>query len=350
MTTLNLYNRLKRNPGKPTKTAYMLILLCTMVAAKVEAQVEPHFSQYYVYPAWLNPALTGAFSGDYRVTGIYRNQWGNVSSPFSTPGLSADFVTGKNINLGASIMNQTVSSVGYNYLNAHVSVAYTGLRFGKDNMQQISFGFSGGILNRKFDPSKFKFGDQWSAATGFDPSNTGSETLSKTSALTFDMGAGMMYYDMNPLKKANLFLGVSAYHLTQPEDPFLSHTSDGKVPVRYTAHGGVKLTLNDRLSIIPNLIYMKQGEAEEKMAGLYAQFRATETTQLLLGANYRFEDAVVPFAGFTYKNYTLGLSYDVTTSTLGKLVNGANSFEISLSFTGHKSGKTPGVDFICPRF
>jgi hypothetical protein len=45
-----------------------------------------------MYPSFLNPALTGAFDGDYRVSGIYRTQWGNITSPFSTPGVSADFV------------------------------------------------------------------------------------------------------------------------------------------------------------------------------------------------------------------------------------------------------------------
>src|SRR5436190_16826245 len=96
-----------------------MLVMC--LAGPVKAQVDPHFTQYYVYPAWLNPALTGAFDGDYRVTGIYRTQWGNISSPFSTPGLSADFTTNKNSNFGASVLNQTAGDGGYNYLTAYGS-------------------------------------------------------------------------------------------------------------------------------------------------------------------------------------------------------------------------------------
>ena len=72
----------------------LLLLIPAMVGtSKVNAQVDPHFTQYYVYPAWLNPALTGAFDGQYRVSGIYRSQWGNISSPFTTPGFSLEYTT-----------------------------------------------------------------------------------------------------------------------------------------------------------------------------------------------------------------------------------------------------------------
>jgi hypothetical protein len=65
--------------------------------------------------------------------------------------------------------------------------------------------------------------------------------------------------------------------------------------------------------------------------------------------NYRFNDAFSPYAGFTYKSTVLGISYDVNTSELGKMARGANSFEISLSFVGKRSIKTPEAEFVCPR-
>jgi hypothetical protein len=93
-----------------------------------KAQVDPHFSQYYVYPSWLNPALTGAIDGDYRVSAIYRNQWGNIANGFSTIGLSGDFVTNKNLNFGGSVLQQTAGNGGFTYTTAHASIAYTGVR------------------------------------------------------------------------------------------------------------------------------------------------------------------------------------------------------------------------------
>jgi len=327
----------------------VVLLLSMVTGAAVHAQTDPHFSQYYVYPLWLNPALTGVMDGDYRVTAVYRNQWGSVSSPFSTPGVSADFVTNKNVNLGMNIMNQRTNTGGYNYLSAYGTMSYTGVRFGD---HQITMGLAFGLINRRFDPSKFQTGDQWNPITGYNPSGGGTEVLGKTSALSFDAGAGIMYFDGTPGKKANVFAGFSAYHLTQPEDPFITGGTHEKMPVRYTGHGGIKLNVSEGVSFTPNLLYMRQGNAEEKMAGAYAQLRVNEEADFVIGANYRFKDAMSPYAGIYYKNFAIGVSYDVNASDLSKAAGNANSFEISLSFFGRsrRGGATAdAVPFVHPR-
>src|SRR6185503_1994890 len=98
------------------------------------------------YPAWLNPALTGAFDGEYRISGIYRNQWGNISSPFSTPGLAVDFTTDKNINFGVSVLNQKAGNGGYNYTTAYGNIAYTGVKFGPGQTKRVVFGIQAGMI------------------------------------------------------------------------------------------------------------------------------------------------------------------------------------------------------------
>lgn len=326
----------------------LLMLSIGLAVSKVNAQVDPHFSQYYVYPSWLNPALTGAFDGQYRVSGVYRNQWGNISSPFTTYGASAEFTTEKKINLGVSVLKQTAGDGGYGYTTAYGNIAYTGVRFGKNEEHRVVFGMQAGIIQRRFDRNKMTFGDQWNPVFGYNPGNPSSDVLNRTSATAFDMGAGVLYFDAQPGKKANLYAGFSASHLTKPEDKF-SASGDEKFPMRYTAHAGIRFTLSDRFSITPNFLYLSQGTATEKMAGAYGQYKATSEVNLLIGANYRFEDAISPFFGFTYKNMMLGASYDINSSDLGKLVNGSNSFEISLSIIGKKSTKTPEVEFVCPR-
>lgn len=327
----------------------LLLLAAGSVTEKIDAQIDPHFTQYYVYPAWLNPALTGAFDGQYRISGIYRNQWGNISSPFSTPGVSLEFTTEKNINVGVSVLNQRAGDGGYNYTTAYGNVSYTGIRFGTNETKRITLGIQAGLIQRRWDRDKLTFGDQWNPITGYNPGNASQEALNRTSAGAFDAGAGIMYFDAEPGKKANLFLGFSASHLTRPDDKFTTKESDSKIPMRYTAHGGIRFTLSEMFSLTPNLLYCKQGTAEEKMVGAYGSYKASEDVNLMLGANYRFKDAISPFIGFTYKNMVLGASYDVNTSDLGKMANGSNSFEISLSFIGRKATKTPEIEFVCPR-
>lgn len=331
------------------RTSIILLIVACMAGTAVRAQVDPHFSQYYVYPAWLNPALTGAFDGDYRISGIYRTQWGNISSPFSTPALAVDFTTNKNSNFGLSVLNQTAGDGGYNYLTAHASYAYTGVRFGEMENHRIAMGMQIGIIQRKFNPAKLSFGDQWNPATGYNPGTTPTaEAFGKTSTTSFDAAAGILYYDAQPGKKVNLFGGFSVAHLTQPDDQF-SGKGKARFPMRYTFHAGARITINETFSLTPNALYLAQGTAKEKMIGAYGRLVAAPGTDVMLGANYRFKDALSPFVGFAHKNMVLGVSYDVNTSELGKMAHGSNSFEISLSFIGKKSVKTPEVEFVCPR-
>src|SRR5690606_10778797 len=175
-----------------TITITLCILIVAILAAfESRAQIDPHFSQYYVYPAWLTPALTGAFDGDYRLSAIYRTQWGNVSSPFSTFGASADIRTNRNFNFGASVLNQTAGDGGYHYTTAYGNFAYTGVKFGAQQTHQLAFGMQLGLIQRKFDPSKLTFGDQWNPITGYNPGNTTADVLTRTSAMSFDAGAGV---------------------------------------------------------------------------------------------------------------------------------------------------------------
>ncbi|HCF63006.1 MAG TPA: hypothetical protein DEU93_01555 [Chitinophagaceae bacterium] len=327
---------------------FICLFSLTLAMQNVKAQVDPHFTQYYVYPSWLNPALTGVFDGDWRASAIYRTQWGNITSPFSTPGVSVDFQTNKNANFGISALNQTAGDGGYNYTTAYGNAAFTGLRFGVNETHRVVIGMQFGFIQRRFNPNKLSFGDQWNPITGYNPSNPTGDIIANNTTSSFDMGAGVLYFDGTPGKKANIYGGFAMSHITKPKDQF-SNIDGAVIPIRYTAHAGMRIAVNPNFSITPNLLYLRQGTAEEKMLGAYAQFKAAANTDLMLGANYRFEDAISPYAGFVHKNFMVGVSYDINASDLGKYVNGSNSFEVSVSFIGKTKVKTPEAEFICPR-
>ncbi|MFT3909087.1 MAG: PorP/SprF family type IX secretion system membrane protein [Ferruginibacter sp.] len=334
-----------------SKIFYIIILVFAglFLCKKGVSQVDPHSSQYYMNPLFINPANGGMFNGSYRVAAVYRNQWRSITNAFSTIALTADLNTEKNINFGINILNQSAGDAGYNFFNGYFSVAYSGIRFGKGNKQQISLGLQAGIIRRKVDPSKFKFGDQWNPITGYDPSNTSNDVLATSSASSFDAGAGILYFDGDDDKKINPYLGFSAFHLSKPKDPFIDKADKKNIPVRYAVHGGISLTLSDVVTVVPNLLYMRQGAAEEKMVGAYAALYAGTDVDLLIGANYRFNDAVSPFAGFTVKRFTVGLSYDANISSLGKMAGNASNFELTLSYIGKRKDK-PNLNYLkCPR-
>jgi type IX secretion system PorP/SprF family membrane protein len=330
-----------------TNLLFCIALLLATITAN--AQVDPHFSQYYANPLYLNPALTGVINdGDYRATAIYRNQWSNISQPYSTTGVSADMATNSKLNLGINILNQAAGDGGYNYLNAALSLAYTGLQLDEKGYQRIIIGMQIGLIARKFDPAKLKFGDQWIAGIGFDPTTATQEIFTKTSSTAFNTGAGIVYYSGNPDNKINVYGGFSAANLTQPADPFMAGNKKN-LPIRYTIHGGLKYSINEDASLIPNFIYMQQGNASETMVGAYLQVRANNTVDVMAGVNYRLQDAISPYAGFYINNMTVGVSYDINTSSLGKMVSGSNSVELSLTITGKRPNKIKNYFSLCPR-
>ncbi len=324
------------------------VLVSLHLLSAAHAQADPHFTQYYIYPMWLNPALAGAMDGDYRVSAIYRNQWQNITNPFSTIGLSADMATDKNISLGLSLFNQTAGDGGYRMTNGHLSVAYTGIRLDAEGYRRLALGVQGGFLSRRFDPSRFKFGDQWFPGIGYDPTSVTADELSRVASSAFDAGAGLAYYDSDPDKKISPFGGVSVSHLTRPVDPFLAGDKQ-RLPVRYSLHAGTRIILSDLLTAVPNILYMQQGNAQEKMLGAYMQLSVNPGTELLFGANWRIQDAVAPFVGLYYNNFTVGASYDVNASALGKAVSGTRSFELSLTYTGKRKERVRTDYFKCPR-
>jgi type IX secretion system PorP/SprF family membrane protein len=312
------------------KRLVSLIAVAILLCATVDGQVDPHFSMYNIYPSWVNPALTGAFDGDFRISGIYRNQWGHIENGFKTIGFSADAITQSKLNVGISVFQQTAGT-GYTYQSGYANIAYTGLRFGMDGLDAVVLGLQAGFVNRKFDMSKFQTEDQWNNMTGFVMGAPSSIPVANGNSLEFDAGAGAVYYNMDPTRQIRPYIGFSVSHLTQPKDAFLSGVSKGRLPSRYTVHGGLACKVNEDLTIHPSFLYLRQGNGEEKVLGAYAEYAATEEINLFGGVNYRFKDAIVPFAAMEHNNLMLAVSYDVNNSDLSKTIGMANSFEISLS-------------------
>jgi type IX secretion system PorP/SprF family membrane protein len=333
------------------KNQFVTACLLLVAALQSTAQTDPHFTQNYTYPMFINPAMTGGSDGDYRVSTVYRTQWGSITNPFRTNGVSFDTRTNKNIALGVNILNQTAGDGGFSYTNAYASVAYTGVKFGAEGNHRLVLAIQGGVISRRVDQTKFKWGEQWNPITGYNSNNATTESFAATSSTTLDMGAGALYFDATPDKKANVFGGLSVFHINKPKDPIISTQSVtlNTIPIRYVLHGGVSFNLSERTSIVPHALVMKQGTASEAMIGTYVQLNVNEETDFMFGGYYRFKDAVAPFVGVDWRNFIVGLSYDVNASKLGSLTRNVSSFELSLTYI-KRSGTRSIFDFIrCPR-
>src|SRR3954471_19404848 len=86
--------------------AFFAIVNCQLSTFNIIAQ-DIHFSQFNRSPLNLNPANTGLFDGDFRFSGIHRNQWKSVTVPYKTFSgafdMSTPFPNAENNLIGAGI-------------------------------------------------------------------------------------------------------------------------------------------------------------------------------------------------------------------------------------------------------
>ncbi|MGQ0828245.1 MAG: PorP/SprF family type IX secretion system membrane protein [Bacteroidota bacterium] len=306
-----------------------------------------HLSQYDAPPLFLNPAMTGMFDGYYRIHGHYRTQWSSViKNPFTTAGLSFDMPV-KKFGVGLQVFNYRAGLGNYNVFSALLSVGYD-VVFDKQNNHHLALGIQGGIVQKSVNLNKLTFGNQYTNANGgsFDTGVPNGEMFSNPNYLIHDINAGFLYYYAKDNSRLNPFIGMSAFHLTQPTESFLK--SSNKLPIRYYFHGGAKVNINQKVQLLPKFIYMRQINDQEFTATLLLHyFLQGSDTYLIFGPTYRNKDAAIIEGGIKKGRYICRVSYDINTSSLKKVSGSRGGFEISLTYIARRSKPNPLAN--CPR-
>ena len=222
---------------------YIIIFLFTclnLYYSNVEAQVDPHFTQFYAFPVWLNPAMSGVINGgDCRLVAIHRNQWNKITNPYSTFGLSYDWLTKQTWGMGLQAVHQLAGNGGYQNTTLAFSICNNNLAFGNEQEHHLSLALQIGINNRSIQPSRFQYGDQYNPVIGYDPSITSraNNWISRQSIFQPDAAAGIFYYFSKGDESSILpFGGISISHINRPKDNFTNKESI--IPIRYVAHAG----------------------------------------------------------------------------------------------------------------
>lgn len=351
------------------KTLCSLLILAIMLGIGTQTKAQDlHFSQYYASPLTLNPALTGRFDGEYRFTAIYRNQWSQVNRPlWSTPSASVDFSLFKGklkkdaFGLGLVFVNDQANGGRFNTIKIAANVAYH-KGFGAEGKTQASLGIQVGYTQKSFDFNDLRFED------GFDPFDItqygqSAETLSGDNNSYIDLNAGLLV-NSAVTDALNIYGGVSVFHLTQPNEVFLTlqgggTTTDNNIPMRYVIHAGAEIDLSKRIVLIPGFLTQFMAKNKEINFGLTAGYnflndKEETTATIFLGAWHRLGRSFIAKAGLDWKNFRLGVAYDVNVSSLTDIKNaGANhptAFEISLAYIGRITPPSDRVYLFNPRF
>lgn len=333
---------------------WMFLLGFVLTASASHAQ-DLHFSQYFNSPLTVNPANTGFIpDADYRLGIQYRNQWSSlVNAPYKTMTGFADAQVFRDrlengwLGLGAVVLSDVAGSGNLRSTKVYGSVAYHQM-LGFSSL--LSAGFNLGYANKRIDPTKLTFPDQFNGEF-FEGGLPTAATFANTSTSYFDMQAGINYAYF-PQENVYINAGYSIQHVNKPRETFFGDQSEtGIIPMRHIGFVNAILKVSDNVIISPNAYFSIQAKATELQGGMQANFNLSEAgeMQLIGGLYYRHKDAVIPMAGLVVNNLNFTFSYDATISSLRNFNNYRGALEFSLIKKGFYP-TTGDRQTLCPSF
>lgn len=337
-----------------------------------------HFSYYQFAPTVVNPAFTGAYYGNFRVTAITRGQWVNVMAPnvnsndgFTTTNLLIDgnlpFKIRKSdwVSAGINLLveGSTAGVADYKRSFGGLSAAYHMVLSEKKNnilTASIKYGSYGvayaNVLNL-ITPRLV--GD--SSAQDQDKQNLKDENSnpdgSKDSANDWTFG---LLYTTPVGKSSDLRIGVAFDHLlapklgTPPPDSTATLDDRNNLDRRLNIVAQYYTDLTDKMTFNPSVLYQSIGSASNLLfQGLFGYTPNPKKDMTFnFGLGVRLADNMdVPFyLGFDFNSWRVGMAFDANINGLTQATSRAGAYELCVSkiISWQKKVSVEPI-FICPR-
>lgn len=287
-----------------------LLFLCGalfLLVGSVSSQQLARRSQFIFNTYLHNPAVAGTklYSP---IMASYRNQWAGFEGAPQTYMISGHTALPNKIGIGGILFND----------NAGGAIVRTGAELtgtyhaDLNNRDAVSFGLSGVVSQFKFDGTDLLVQDK------FDNALPG--TLEST--LNFDATFGMMVYG------PNYYFGLSIPNLLQTGLGIEGVLTDENENIRHFNFMGSYLHyLSDDFSIQPSGLIKLTGVTPVQLDVLV---KVAYLEMIWAGLTYRHQDAVALALGLDYDRYSVGYSYDITTSDAANL--SPHTHEITIGY------------------
>lgn len=357
----------------------IFIALFMMVGAlSVQAQ-DIHFSQFYLSPLNLNPAMTGVMNCNVRLVANYRNQWASVlkNNAFSTYSVSYDqrIPVGRYdyFGVGGTFWGDRAGESNFSTTTGKLAFSYSKRMGGyRDKNHYLVVGVQGGAAQRSIDFLNLRWPNQHDGEGGFDPSIGSGETgLVNDNFIFADFEAGLLWFTVLN-ENSNFYIGGAFHHLTSVDQSFYDESANvdqGGTTLypRFTGHVGGEFMVGNNFGLVPGLIVMRQGPSFQTNFGTSLKFLLGNTRfnyqafqiggWVRLANRYQNEetakglgilsDAAILSTRFDYNDFSLGFSYDINISPLATASGGNGGFEFALVYKICGQEKR---NVYCPRF
>lgn len=345
----------------------LLVIITLLLSIWTGARAQdPTFTQLFAFPLELNPALTGAYEGSFRLSAIYRDQWGGlVENPWQSYGISGDLrfnLTNRAntdyIGAGVEFLADRVALFDFNTLGIKLSGAFH-KHLNANNKQYLSGGFNVGLIQRNVNFDALEFNDQFNGLDGY--TNSTQEDLPINNYAFFDIGLGLNYA-ISPNDDLRLSMGGALQHINNPSASFSARTPEIEEPdevqlyMRWLGYVSANIVLNNSVDIIPRVAVSGQKTSMFANVGANVRFDLNkyETSALQLGLGLQLAQdlgSITPasgylFAGLELGSVLLGFSYDMNLDDLQNERDGQGIFEFSITYIGQYEN----ISSFCPQF
>ncbi len=333
------------------KKLLLIIILFSGVFGTLFSQ-DPMLSQYYANPGRTNPALVGIFDGTTRIFFNYRDQLSSVAGKEAYRTLAASYdmriPVGRydHFGLGMDFMRDEAGTSNFNRIGGNFGGSYIrqlyanreGTAYYLVGAAQVGFGqwtFEPDRLwfSNQFDPISVSLNENAASGENFDGQN---------SRLHVSFNAGAMWYATFD-KNASVYIGAAMYHINNPNIAFSDAVRE-PIQRRYVLHAGGEIPLFDAISLIPAVIYNRQGPNSSALFGAQLKYRGQRVSDvdMKIGVwGHASESIIAPFELNAIILSTviesgplgIGLSYDFTSSTLSRVNENRGALEVFLSYT-----------------
>ena len=330
---------------------FLLFVLTMAVTGSISAQ-DIHFSQFYMSPLNLNPALTGVLNCKTRMVMNYRNQWSPAltSNAYNTYSASYDqkVAVGRTdyFGIGGTLWGDVAGESRFGTTQGRLSLSYSKRMGGyRQSAKYLVVGADAAVTQRRITSGGLRWPTQHDGNGGFDETIDPNEPFLNSNNLDFlyaDLGAGVLFFNVLN-KRNNYYVGLAMAHLNQANVSFYNQVVS--LYSKLTVHAGGQFELKPKISILPGFVALFQGEQRELNFGTSLRFALgntrTQAQSWQVGMWYRVgtkdtgglhSDALILSTRFNTGQFGIGFSYDSTVSQFREAATFNGAFEFSLSY------------------
>lgn len=325
----------------------LIYISLILLSSKIIAQ-DVMYSRKSLTPLMINPGLTG-LDVDLRAGVHHRNQWSSIASPYQTSHASFDSRLTRNTK-----NNESFLSLGVLFYNDRAGdanlITNKGELFFSGNIalspkSRLSLGIMGGFGQKSIDLGGLTWGNQYDGS--YNSNIQSNENMYRDQFSFADVGSGIVWSYGEDARfigsndGIRFKIGYSIYHLGLQKNSFIED-GDFTTGFKHVAFANAELGFSQtKLTLIPEFYFANQGKYRELLLGSGFRYLVQEGSKrtgfvkeltLTAGVYYRLLDAVIASFDVQYANYTLGFSYDFTSSSLSEATRGRGAMEFHFKF------------------